>query len=131
MTVYLPKSRRGLQLTFVAHFLHDKSKNILYLILYQLTKFQCHTFFPFQDIKQNVLLNSHLDNFDKVINFKACVCYFLLKYFSLNDSPSKTMKNVFYLIWNALLCSRDIQMFVFPSSSLFWLSAIALEVDQR
>ena len=31
--------------------------------------------------------------------FKACVCYFLSNfYFSLNDSPSKTMKSVFYFI---------------------------------
>ena len=30
---------------------------------------------------------------------KACVCYFLLNlYFSPNDSPSKTMKNVFCFI---------------------------------
>ena len=32
-----------------------------YLILYQRTKFQCHTFFPSHDIKQNVLTPS-LDN---------------------------------------------------------------------
>ena len=31
--------------------------------------------------------------------FKACVCYFLSNfYISPNDSPSKTMKNVFYLV---------------------------------
>ena len=31
--------------------------------------------------------------------FKACVCYFLSNfYFSPNDRPSKTMKNVFYFI---------------------------------
>ena len=31
--------------------------------------------------------------------FKVCVRYFLSHfYFSLNDSPLKTMKNVFYLI---------------------------------
>ena len=30
---------------------------------------------------------------------KACVCYFISNfYFSLNDSPSKTIKNVFYFI---------------------------------
>ena len=32
------------------------------LMLYQLTQFQCHTFFPSQDIKQNVLLSSYIDN---------------------------------------------------------------------
>ena len=35
-------------------------KNIPYLILYQWTKFQSHTFFLSQDIKQNVLLISYL-----------------------------------------------------------------------
>ena len=32
------------------------------LIIYHLTKFQCHTFFPSQDIKPNVLLSSDLDS---------------------------------------------------------------------
>ena len=32
-----------------------------YIILYQLTSFECHTFFRSRDIKQNVLLNSYLD----------------------------------------------------------------------
>ena len=32
-----------------------------YLILYQLTKFQCHTLFLSQDVKQNVLLSFYLD----------------------------------------------------------------------
>ena len=60
---YLPKLKEGLGLAFGAHFLHDFSiKNVLYLILYQWTKFQCHTFFPSQDIKQNVLLTSYLGN---------------------------------------------------------------------
>ena len=30
--------------------------------IYLWSKFQCHTFFPSQDIKQNVLLSSYLDN---------------------------------------------------------------------
>ena len=38
-------------------------------MLYQWTKFQYHTFFPSQDIKQNVLLSSYLVIYD-VINFK-------------------------------------------------------------
>ena len=41
-------------------------KNVPYLIFYQWTEFQCHIFFPSQDIKQNVLLRSY----DEVINFK-------------------------------------------------------------
>ena len=30
-------------------------------MLYQWTKSKCHTLFPSQDIKQNVLLSSYLD----------------------------------------------------------------------
>ena len=48
----------------------------------------------------------NLQNFDSLIllelekvNLKACVRYFLSNfYFSPNDSPLKTMKNVFYFI---------------------------------
>ena len=45
--------------TFSAWFFY---KDVLYLILHLWTKFQCHTFFPSHDIKQNVLLSSYLDN---------------------------------------------------------------------
>ena len=45
--------------TFYACFFH---KNVPYFILYQLIKFQRHTFFPSHGIKQNVLLSSYLDN---------------------------------------------------------------------
>ena len=45
--------------TFSAWFFY---KNVPYLILYQWPKFQCHTFFPSQDIKQNVLLSSYLNS---------------------------------------------------------------------
>ena len=59
---YLVKLKRGLGQFFGAHFLHDFfHKNVPYLILYQWTKFQCHTLFLSQDIKQNVLLSSYLD----------------------------------------------------------------------
>ena len=44
---------------FSAWFLH---KVVPYVIFYQLTMFQCNTFFPFQDMKQNVLLSSYLGN---------------------------------------------------------------------
>ena len=60
---YLAKLKRGLGPAFGAHFLYDFFlKNVLSLILYQWTKFQCHTLFLSQDIKQNVLLSSHLDS---------------------------------------------------------------------
>ena len=51
---YLPTLKRGLEQAFDAHFLHDFSIK-MFLILYQWTKFQCHTFSPSPDIKQNVL----------------------------------------------------------------------------
>ena len=59
---YLPKLKWGLQLVFSAHFCMIFHKNAPNLIFYQLTKFQCHIFFPSQDIGQNVLLSSYLDN---------------------------------------------------------------------
>ena len=46
----LPKLKRDLELDFGAHFLHDFSTKM----------FQCHPFFPCQNIKQNVLLSSYL-----------------------------------------------------------------------
>ena len=54
--------------------------------------------------------------------FKASVRYFLSNfYFWPNDSPSKTMKNVFFFLFHLKISfrSRDIQVFVFPSSPLF------------
>ena len=65
---YLPKLERSLglavgafsiRLAFSVWFFH---KNVPYLILCQGIKFQCHTFFPFQDMKRNVLLSSYLDS---------------------------------------------------------------------
>ena len=45
-----------------AHFLHGFfHKNVSYLMLYRWPKFQCHTLFLSQDIKQNMLLSSCLD----------------------------------------------------------------------
>ena len=59
----LPQLKRGLGLAFGAHCLHDFSiKSFPYLTLYQSTKFQCHIFFPSQDIRQNMLLSSYLDS---------------------------------------------------------------------
>ena len=51
--------KRRLGLAFGAYFFH---KNVSYLVLYQLAKFKYQTFFPSQDIKENVPLSSHLDN---------------------------------------------------------------------
>ena len=51
-------SGAGFWCTFSAWFFYKK---VPYLILYQWTKFQCHTLFLSQDIKQNVLLSFYLD----------------------------------------------------------------------
>ena len=59
---YLPKLKRALGLALGVPFLHDFSRNVYYLTLYQWTKFQCHTFSPSQNIKQNVPLSYFLDN---------------------------------------------------------------------
>ena len=60
---YLPKFKRDLGLALCANFLHDFfHKYVSYLILNLWTKSQCHIFFPSQDIKQNMLLCSYLDN---------------------------------------------------------------------
>ena len=42
----------------------------LYMDYAQLTKFQCHTFFPSWNIEQNVLLSSYLNTINYIINFK-------------------------------------------------------------
>ena len=52
-TKIIKKSENSFWCTFSAWFFH---KYVLYLILHQWTKFQCHTFF------QNVLLSSYLNN---------------------------------------------------------------------
>ena len=55
-----------------------------------------------------------------IYRFKACVHYVLSKfYFSLNDCPSKTMKNILYFILKALFVLEIFRFlyFVFPSFS--------------
>ena len=52
---------------------------------------------------------------------KACVHYFLSNfYFWPNDSPSKTMKNVFLFHLKSSFHSQDIQIFVYSSSPPFF-----------
>ena len=63
--------------------------------------------------------------------FKACVCYFLSNfYFSPNDTPSKTMKNV-YFIKKPLFILKIFKLLYLRLPLFFSLSAIALEVDVR
>ena len=58
---YSAKLKRGLGLAFEANFLHEFfHESFIYLILYQWTKFQCHSLFLSQDIKQKALLSSYL-----------------------------------------------------------------------
>ena len=53
----------------------------------------------FVDCVSEVKEREHLSTFQRQAVIKACVCYFLSNfYFSPNDSPSKTMKNVLYFI---------------------------------
>ena len=58
----LAKYKKGSGANFWYTFSHDFfHKNVPFLILYQWLKFQCHTLFLSQDIKQNMLLSSYLD----------------------------------------------------------------------
>ena len=71
-------------------------------------------------------------NFYERILFKAYVRYFLSNfYFSPNDSPSKTMKNVFYFIKKALFILKIFKFLYFCLSLFFFLPAIALKADPR
>ena len=58
--------------------------------------------------------------------FKACVCYFESNFcFSSNDSPSKTLKDVFYFIEKALFGLKIFKFLIFNIP----LSGITLEFD--
>ena len=64
--------------------------------------------------------------------FKGCVCYFLRKlYFSPDGSPSKTMKDVFYLIYKDPFILKIFKCLYFNLSLFFSLSAAALERDPK
>ena len=52
--------------------------------------------------------------------FKAYVlCFLSIFHFQPNESPSKTMKKCSLFHLESSFCSQDVQIFVFPSSSLF------------
>ena len=73
-----------------------------------------------------------LAGWEKVIEgtvVKACLLTNF--YFSQNDSPSETMKNVFYFIGKALFVLKIFRFFYFRLPFFFPLSAIALEVVRR
>ena len=113
---YLAKSKWDLY-PFSAWFFHS---NVSYLILYQWTKFQCHILFLSQDIKQNVLLRSYLedswwhhkfwdffkltskamaDREKKVRKMKIQKFEYLKNKKSFLDE----MKNIFHSFWKAII----------------------------
>ena len=64
--------------------------------------------------------------------FKVCVCYFLSNvYVSTNDICSKTIKNVFYFIKEALFVLKIFKFLYFHLPLFFSLSAFASQVDPR
>ena len=65
------------------------------------------------------------------ISLKLLSAIFIKFILSLNDSPSKTVKNAFCFILKALVVLRIINFFYFCPSLFFYLSAIALEDDRR
>ena len=81
----------------------------------------------------------HDPDYIPVVVLKSCepelssLCPLFLSnfYFSLNDSPSKTMKNVFYFIEKALFVLEIFKFLYFCLPLFFSISAIALEVDPR
>ena len=90
----------------------------------------CVEWFHLICLLENVILRMTL--FVKTVVRIACVHYFLSNfYFSPNDSPSKTMKNVFYFIKKALFILKIFKFLYLCLSLFFSLSAIAFEVDAR
>ena len=84
--------------------------------------------------KSKILIHGHVKIFLNLVTFslivlikivqviKSCVRYFLTNfYFSPNDSPSKTMKNVkgWFKSFKSSFRCRDIQFLVLPPSPLF------------
>ena len=84
----------SLEVESVSHFfLHcHYYSNIHSTLLNELQSIDINLFNQEDDIVVEVLLY-------RSTKFNACVCYFSSNfYFALNDSPSKTIKNVFYFI---------------------------------
>ena len=59
-------------------------------MLYQWTKFQCHNFFPYQDIKQNVLLQK-IQKFQYLENEKRFSIVFLKGYHLVKNKKFKRL----------------------------------------
>ena len=102
--------------TFSEWFVH---KNIPYLILYQWIKFQCHTFFHFKDIKQDVFLSSYLDSWWRVnleiylVSSSKAMAHReekegkieiqKFKYLENGKSFLDEIKNMFHSFWRAII----------------------------
>ena len=75
--------------------------------------------------------NDWLEQKNLFLKLVSAIFYFLNFYFSPNDSPSKTMKNVFYSIWKALFVLQIFTFLCFHLQLFSSLSAIVLEVVHR
>ena len=91
------------------------------------------TFLSFYDCTFSVSITLSLKRRPETIHLlKACVLYFLSNfYFSPNDNPSKTVKDVFYFILKALFVLEIFIFLYFCLPFFFSLSVIALEADRR
>ena len=128
---YLPKLKTGsgtsLWCTFYAWFFH---KNVPCLILYLWTKFQC-TFFPSQDIKQNVLLSCVIKFLFRQLTTSETLRFIfdhslkampdrekekgrmeMQKYEYLENEKSflKEIKTIFHCFWRAIICWKNKKM---------------------
>ena len=102
--------------TFSAWFFH---KIVPYLILLQWTKFQCHTLFLSQDMKQNMLLSSYLyswwrhkrsdfswinrwsNGWQEEKEWKTKIQK--LEYLENEKSFLDEIKNIFHIFWRAVI----------------------------
>ena len=89
------------------------------MILYLLTRFHCHTFFPFQDIKQNVLFSSYLDNWwhHELQDLSSIILYSnglqvekegrteirKIEYFEKEKSFFDEIKSIFHRFWRPIV----------------------------
>ena len=102
--------------TFSEWFFH---KNVPYLVLYQWTKFQCHTLFLSQDVKQNVSLSSYLGSWWRHKLWDFCWINLLsngwqekkegktkiqkFEYLENEKSFLNKIKNIFRSFWRAII----------------------------
>ena len=98
--------------TFSAIFFH---KNAPYLMLYQWKMFECHTFFPSQDIKQNVKVTS---------KFKGYLCYKTI----FCNKVALNAQLIFFIWRRNVLFSRYLDFCVFVKSIDFKIYDIIISI---